>query len=261
MPFRISRVEADREQAGRGARLQRSLGAGRPAAQPPVPAVEGVVQVAGELAGAAADVLEQADALRGDRRSDLGRLGDALDQLLGLLALQHLGPYALGGRASQDLVGRLLGGVALEGAVERALRRAVHPEAPADPARSPPPELRHGLDHPRGQVERGIDEVLPGRRGPRAQARRPRPARRRSSSHVSGGPGGPFVVSGSAAIEARAEVTARAPGPNPRPARGCARAGGRRSSRGPTAARRGSPSGSGRAASSDRRAVGPRSPS
>ena len=37
----------------------------------------------------AADVAQQADALRGDRRPDLGRLGDPLDQLLGLVGGQQ----------------------------------------------------------------------------------------------------------------------------------------------------------------------------
>src|SRR3954471_22959295 len=90
----------------------------------------------GGLRGLAAEIIEQAIALRSDRLSDLGRLGDPLDQLLRLvagqqafpepvdhLAVERLGERALDRRAGQGLLYCLFDDRPLEHAGDRALGR------------------------------------------------------------------------------------------------------------------------------------------
>ncbi len=62
---------------------------------------------------------EQADALGADRRPHLGRLGDPLDQLLGLLAGEQAAPDLVDQLAVQRLEQRVLDRVALERALHR----------------------------------------------------------------------------------------------------------------------------------------------
>ena len=142
---------------------------------------------------------DQADALRGDRLADLGRLGDPLDQLLGLvggeqpipgvvdqLGVERLDRGALDRRAREGALERLLGGVGLEHADDRALdRRAL--ERPDDRL-----------------LGRDLDRVVdPGRRGDplagaRADAEQPRRQRGRRPRAASPGAASPRMVAGGA---------------------------------------------------------------
>ena len=102
---------------------------------------------AGQLADRAADVLEQADALGADRGPHLGRLGDPLDQLLGLLAGQQPAPDLVDQLAVHRLEQRPLDRVALQ----RPLHRLFDDRALQNPRHRP-------LD--RLALDRGDDRLL-----------------------------------------------------------------------------------------------------
>ena len=156
-PAQNRRVEADRQQPRAAPGVDRPLRARRPPARLAKQALELVIEPPGRAARGLAHVLQQPEALRGDRRADLGRLGDALDQLLSLLALQHLVPDLVGGVALQHLLGRARGRVAVQGPIDLVPHGVVEPEATADPARRPPAKLDE-RGRPRGRPDR------PGRR-------------------------------------------------------------------------------------------------
>ena len=111
--------------------------------------LEAVVEAPGEAADRAADVLDQAHALGADRGADLGRLGDPLDQLLGLVAGQQPFPDLVDELGVHRLQQRLLDGVALQ----RALDRLLDDRAFEDPGHRP-------LD--RLALDRGDDRLLGG---------------------------------------------------------------------------------------------------
>ena len=113
--------------------------------------LEDAVEVAGDLRHLGSDVVDQPGALHRDRLTDLGGLGDPLDQLLGLvageqplpdavdhLAVDHLVERPLHGLALQRLGDRPLGGRALERAQDRGrrglLERGFEPGRLGDPA-------------------------------------------------------------------------------------------------------------------------------
>ena len=133
----------------------------RAADHPTHEALETVVEAAGDLADLAPDVAQQADALRGDRGPELGRLGDPLDQLLRLVRSQQPVPDVVDQLGVKHLDSRPLDGRARQGALEGVLRRLA---------------LEHADDRPldRRALERAHDRLLggaldrvvdPGRRG------------------------------------------------------------------------------------------------
>ena len=128
-----------------------SVATGAAAAEEELPGdpLEAVIEAARQLADRAADVLEQADALGADRRPDLGRLGDPLDQLLGLLAGQQPLPDLVDQFAVHRLDQSTLDGVALEGSLDR-----VFDDRPVEDAGHRP------LD--RFAFDRGDDRLLGG---------------------------------------------------------------------------------------------------
>ena len=123
--------------SARETRPTESTGAVRGLAQrPPHEPLEGAVEAVGDPADLPTQVTDQPDALRRDRRPDLGRLGDALDQLLDLLRSEQpipgmvddvgierpcCGPFDR--RAGERPLERLLGRFGLEHAKDRALDR------------------------------------------------------------------------------------------------------------------------------------------
>ena len=134
-----AREEADVDLVGRG----RSLAAEHP--------VENVgdrdVDAIGDLTDAAADVLDQADALRGDRCAHFGSLRDALDQPLHLIGGQQLVPDAIDQLGIEHLDRCTLHGGAGQRALEGILRRVA---------------LEHANDRPfhRRALERAHDRFL-----------------------------------------------------------------------------------------------------
>ncbi len=117
------RVDPDRQgaadQAGvAGGLLPRGPG-DHPARQP----LQSRVDAVGEARHLAADVGDQPDPLGGDRGPHLGRLGDPLDQLLGLITRQQPSPDLVDQLAVQRLDHRLLQRLALQGALHRLLHR------------------------------------------------------------------------------------------------------------------------------------------
>ena len=161
-----------REAAGDGAG---AVGRQRPAATEEDPAedpLEGVVEVAGEFVDLAADVAEQADALGGDRGAHLGRLGDPLDQLLGLLRGEQAAPDLVDQLRVEGLDQRLLH----RGAVERALHGLLDHRPFEHPGDRPLDRLRfdRGDDRLLGRdldrfVDPGRAPDRPGAAGARAQ--------------------------------------------------------------------------------------------
>ncbi len=101
------------------------------------------------FADRAADVLEQADPLGADRGPQLGRLGDPLDQLLGLLAGQQPAPDLVDQLAVHRLDHRPLDRVALERPLDRLLDHRA---------------LEHAGDRPldRLALDRADDRLLGG---------------------------------------------------------------------------------------------------
>ncbi len=91
--------------------------------------LEAVVEAPGQFADRAADVLEQAGALGADRGPHLRRLGDPLDQLLGLLAGQQPAPDLVDQFAVHRLQQRSLDRLALQRPLHRLLddRPLQHP--------------------------------------------------------------------------------------------------------------------------------------
>ena len=82
----VQNQEVDGEGERTGDETDRVDGCGSGLAQqPPHQPLEGAVEAVGDPADLPTDVADQPDALRRDRRPDLGRLGDPLDQLLDLL--------------------------------------------------------------------------------------------------------------------------------------------------------------------------------
>ena len=144
MPFRIRRSTVEGERTGDETdRVDRVRFAGLPQ-QPPHQPLEGAVEAVADPADLATQVTDQPDALRRDRRPNLGRLGDPLDQLLDLVGSEQpipgmvdelgierpcCGPFDR--RAGERPLERLLGRFGLEHAEDRALdRRAL--ERPHD---------------------------------------------------------------------------------------------------------------------------------
>ncbi len=128
--------------------------------------LEAVVEAAGDAADGAADVLDQPHPLGADRRPHLGRLGDPLDQLLGLLGGQQPPPDLVDQLAVHRLQQRPLDGVALQ----RPLHGLFDNRALQDPRHRPLDRLAFDRGNDRllgGDLDRAVD---PGRFGDAAGA-------------------------------------------------------------------------------------------
>ena len=121
----------------------------RAADHPTHEALQPVVEAAGDLADLAPDVAQQADALRGDRGPELGRLGDPLDQLLRLVGVQQVIPDLIDELGVEHLHHGALHRGAGQGSLQRVLRRLT---------------LEHTDDRPLdgGALERAHDRLLGG---------------------------------------------------------------------------------------------------
>ncbi len=164
-PVEDHAVDEHRHRARDQADVLRGLAARAPD-QPPEDALEPVVELHRHVADLAADVAQQADALGGDRRPDLGRLGDPLDQLLDLVRRRAAAPRRgrrARSRAPRPRPARPPGWRACAGA-RPAPRRT---RAPARSPARPPGSRARGRSSPRSPT--------PARRrcpSPRRRARR-----------------------------------------------------------------------------------------